>query len=91
MGGATVDSERLRLNSEPNYTGYIFIVLMQRGHGGFPHDRNGAFSVGELNSPRVAPLHRWLTLSSQANYTGYIVINVLLTRKTNDSLPTKEN
>ncbi|WAN69419.1 hypothetical protein BJP36_35600 [Moorena producens JHB] len=21
-------------------------------------DRNGAFSVGELNSPRVAPLHR---------------------------------
>ncbi|NEP47324.1 MAG: hypothetical protein F6K65_00090 [Moorea sp. SIO3C2] len=26
--------------------------------GGFPQDRNGAFSVGELNSPRVAPLHR---------------------------------
>ncbi|WAN68772.1 hypothetical protein BJP36_41135 [Moorena producens JHB] len=23
-----------------------------------PQDRNGAFSVGELNSPRVAPLHR---------------------------------
>ncbi|NEO35803.1 MAG: hypothetical protein F6J90_05480 [Moorea sp. SIOASIH] len=28
-------------------------------HGGFPQDRNGAFSVGELNSPRVAPLHRF--------------------------------
>ncbi|EGJ32251.1 hypothetical protein LYNGBM3L_27180 [Moorena producens 3L] len=27
-------------------------------HGGNPQDRNGAFSVGELNSPRVAPLHR---------------------------------
>ncbi|NEN95291.1 MAG: hypothetical protein F6K50_07030 [Moorea sp. SIO3I7] len=25
-------------------------------HGGNPQDRNGAFSVGELNSPRVAPL-----------------------------------
>ncbi|NEP51712.1 MAG: hypothetical protein F6K65_24110 [Moorea sp. SIO3C2] len=25
-----------------------------------PQDRNGAFSVGELNSPRVAPLHRFL-------------------------------
>ncbi|NEO39283.1 MAG: hypothetical protein F6J90_24270 [Moorea sp. SIOASIH] len=25
-------------------------------HGGDPQDRNGAFSVGELNSPRVAPL-----------------------------------
>ncbi|WAN69636.1 hypothetical protein BJP36_36700 [Moorena producens JHB] len=25
--------------------------------GGNPQDRNGAFSVGELNSPRVAPLH----------------------------------
>ncbi|NEP48353.1 MAG: hypothetical protein F6K65_05740 [Moorea sp. SIO3C2] len=24
-----------------------------------PQDRNGAFSVGELNSPRVAPLHRF--------------------------------
>ncbi|WAN69920.1 hypothetical protein BJP36_38165 [Moorena producens JHB] len=24
--------------------------------GGNPQDRNGAFSVGELNSPRVAPL-----------------------------------
>ncbi|NEQ17549.1 MAG: hypothetical protein F6K44_29020 [Moorea sp. SIO3E2] len=23
-----------------------------------PQDRNGALSVGELNSPRVAPLHR---------------------------------
>ncbi|NEN95489.1 MAG: hypothetical protein F6K50_08110 [Moorea sp. SIO3I7] len=29
-------------------------------HGGNPQDRNGAFSVGELNSPRVAPLHRYL-------------------------------
>ncbi|AOY83718.2 hypothetical protein BJP36_31180 [Moorena producens JHB] len=29
-------------------------------HGGNPQDRNGAFSVGELNSPRVAPLHRLL-------------------------------
>ncbi len=28
-------------------------------HGGNPQDRNGAFSVGELNSPRVAPLHRF--------------------------------
>ncbi|NEP31868.1 MULTISPECIES: hypothetical protein [Moorena] len=28
----------------------------QRGHGGNPQDRNGAFSVGEFNSPRVAPL-----------------------------------
>ncbi|NEP69938.1 MAG: hypothetical protein F6K44_28250 [Moorea sp. SIO3E2] len=28
-------------------------------HGGNPQDRNGAFSVGELNSPRVAPLHRY--------------------------------
>ncbi|NEQ81828.1 MAG: hypothetical protein F6K26_16720 [Moorea sp. SIO2I5] len=27
--------------------------------GGDPQDRNGAFSVGELNSPRVAPLHRY--------------------------------
>ncbi|NEP51244.1 MAG: hypothetical protein F6K65_21575, partial [Moorea sp. SIO3C2] len=25
-----------------------------------PQDRNGAFSVGEFNSPRVAPLHRLL-------------------------------
>jgi len=75
MGGATVDSQRLRLNSEPNYTGYIFIVLMQSLIG---------------VSPKTA-LNRCLTLSSQANYTGYIVINVLLTRKTNDSLPTKEN
>ncbi|NEQ13904.1 MAG: hypothetical protein F6K44_08525 [Moorea sp. SIO3E2] len=24
-----------------------------------PQDRNGALSVGELNSPRVAPLHRF--------------------------------
>ncbi|NET80881.1 MAG: hypothetical protein F6J94_02485 [Moorea sp. SIO1F2] len=30
-------------------------------HGGNPH-RNGAFSVGELNSPRVAPLHRYSLL-----------------------------
>ncbi|NEO36519.1 MAG: hypothetical protein F6J90_09360 [Moorea sp. SIOASIH] len=29
-------------------------------HGGNPQDRNGAFSVGELNSPRVAPLHRFI-------------------------------
>ncbi|NEO68656.1 hypothetical protein [Moorena sp. SIO3H5] len=55
MGGATVDTQRLRLNSETNYTGYIFIVLIQNASGGFPQDRNGAFSVGELNSPRVAP------------------------------------
>ncbi|NEP66438.1 MAG: hypothetical protein F6K02_13760 [Moorea sp. SIO3A5] len=27
-------------------------------HGGNPQDRLGALSVGELNSPRVAPLHR---------------------------------
>ncbi|AOX01622.1 hypothetical protein BJP34_21210 [Moorena producens PAL-8-15-08-1] len=32
--------------------------LMQSASGGNPQDRNGAFSVGELNSPRVAPLHR---------------------------------
>ncbi|WAN68693.1 hypothetical protein BJP36_40725 [Moorena producens JHB] len=25
-------------------------------------DRNGAFSVGELNSPRVAPLHRFASI-----------------------------
>ncbi|NEO06559.1 MAG: hypothetical protein F6J98_36080 [Moorea sp. SIO4G2] len=28
-------------------------------HGGNPQDRLGALSVGELNSPRVAPLHRY--------------------------------
>ncbi|NEO93885.1 MAG: hypothetical protein F6K56_28305 [Moorea sp. SIO3G5] len=27
-----------------------------------PQDRNGAFSVGELNSPRVAPLHRFASI-----------------------------
>ncbi|NEO66364.1 MAG: hypothetical protein F6J98_40675 [Moorea sp. SIO4G2] len=32
---------------------------MQSASGGNPQDRNGAFSVGELNSPRVAPLHRY--------------------------------
>ncbi len=90
MGGATVESQRLRLNSEANYTGYIFIVLMQSASGG----NHGSRSWGEPPRPRCLPktaLHRWLTLSSQANYTGYIFINVLLTRKTNDSLPTKKN
>ncbi|NEO22678.1 hypothetical protein [Moorena sp. SIO4A5] len=36
----------------------LLVVLMQSASGGNPQDRNGAFSVGELNSPRVAPLHR---------------------------------
>ncbi|NEQ12853.1 hypothetical protein [Moorena sp. SIO2C4] len=27
--------------------------------GGFPQDRLGALTVVELNSPRVAPLHRF--------------------------------
>ncbi|WAN69775.1 hypothetical protein BJP36_37415 [Moorena producens JHB] len=31
-------------------------------HGGNPQDRLGALSVGELNSPRVAPLHRYSLL-----------------------------
>ncbi|WAN69276.1 hypothetical protein BJP36_43735 [Moorena producens JHB] len=33
-------------------------------HGGNPQDRLGALSVGELNSPRVAPLHRYSLLRS---------------------------
>ncbi|EGJ32937.1 MULTISPECIES: hypothetical protein [Moorena] len=32
--------------------------LMQSASGGNPQDRNGALDLGELNSPRVAPLHR---------------------------------
>ncbi|NEP52696.1 MAG: hypothetical protein F6K65_29395 [Moorea sp. SIO3C2] len=32
-------------------------------HGGDPQDRLGALSVGELNSPRVAPLHRFNVLT----------------------------
>nr|WP_287296964.1 hypothetical protein [Moorena sp. SIO2C4] len=31
---------------------YHFLIV----HGGNPQDRNGAFDLGELNSPRVAPL-----------------------------------
>ncbi|NEP52666.1 MAG: hypothetical protein F6K65_29230 [Moorea sp. SIO3C2] len=46
-------------------------------HGGNPQDR-------------ATSLHRWLTLNSEPNYTRYLFINVLSTRKTNDSLPTKE-
>ncbi|WP_158517061.1 hypothetical protein [Moorena producens] len=61
---------------------------MAVAHGGDPQDR--AASPRPRCLPKTA-LHPWLTLNSQANYTGYIFINVLLTRKTNDSLPTKKN
>ncbi|WAN69616.1 hypothetical protein BJP36_36595 [Moorena producens JHB] len=37
-------------------------VLDAVAPGGNPQDRNGAFSVGELNSPRVAPLHRFASI-----------------------------
>ncbi|WAN70209.1 hypothetical protein BJP36_39840 [Moorena producens JHB] len=37
-------------------------VLDAIASGGNPQDRNGAFSVGELNSPRVAPLHRFASI-----------------------------
>ncbi|NEO80225.1 hypothetical protein [Moorena sp. SIO4G3] len=51
-------------------------------HGGNPHrsalpsqDRNGAFSVGELNSPRVAPLHRFLpTLQAKNWYFIFLLL-----------------
>ncbi|NEO13807.1 MULTISPECIES: hypothetical protein [unclassified Moorena] len=33
---------------------------MQSASGGLPQDRNGVLTVVELNSPRVAPLHRFL-------------------------------
>ncbi|NEQ85787.1 MAG: hypothetical protein F6K26_38495 [Moorea sp. SIO2I5] len=37
-------------------------VLDAVAHGGNPQDRLGALSVGELNSPRVAPLHRFTSI-----------------------------
>ncbi|WP_287297281.1 hypothetical protein, partial [Moorena sp. SIO2C4] len=40
---------------------YLGLCLDAIASGGNPQDRNGAFSVGELNSPRVAPLHRFFT------------------------------
>ncbi|NEQ13766.1 MULTISPECIES: hypothetical protein [unclassified Moorena] len=36
----------------------LLVVLMQSASGGNPQDRLGALTVVELNSPRVAPLHR---------------------------------
>ncbi|NEP37068.1 MULTISPECIES: hypothetical protein [Moorena] len=35
-------------------------------HGGNSQDRNGAFTVVELNSPRVAPLHRLFKSTSSS-------------------------
>ncbi|AOY81042.1 hypothetical protein BJP36_15155 [Moorena producens JHB] len=35
--------------------------------GGNPQDRLGALSVGELNSPRVAPLHRLLRFETNVD------------------------
>ncbi|NEP53440.1 MAG: hypothetical protein F6K65_33450 [Moorea sp. SIO3C2] len=39
-----------------------------------PQDRNGAFSVGELNSPRVAPLHRYSLKPSNLYLTELITV-----------------
>ncbi|NEP68589.1 MAG: hypothetical protein F6K02_25460 [Moorea sp. SIO3A5] len=58
-GIAEVRSQKSEVRSQKSEVRSQTLALLDAiASGGNPQDRLGALDLGELNSPRVAPLHR---------------------------------
>ncbi|WAN69761.1 hypothetical protein BJP36_37325 [Moorena producens JHB] len=66
-------------------------VLDAIASGGNPQDRNGALTVVELNSPRVAPLHRFASILVHCSLFSVPCSRQLPRSLLNESAPRKSS